>query len=98
MVADWLESSFGGRDVIILVDMELDESQQRTLAAKAVVGTLGCMRQSITSRFKGGGPSPFMQPRRDTCGVLRSVELPVMRMAWKKFIRKSYLSFTCPKS
>ena len=59
---DRLESSFAEKGLVILVDTKMTMSQQCTLAAKAAMGTLGCMRQSIASISQGGGPYPFTQP------------------------------------
>ncbi|KAK4827434.1 hypothetical protein QYF61_017991 [Mycteria americana] len=48
-----LESSFAGKDLLVLVDTKLNMSQQHALVAKKAKGILGCIRQTIDSRLRG---------------------------------------------
>lgn len=50
MVAEWLESSFGGKDLFILVHVRLGKSQQCTLGEKTAMGiTSKCQELSLSS-------------------------------------------------
>lgn len=49
-----VEMSLAGKALGVLVDTQLNVRQQCVLAAKLINGNLGCRRQSITSRVKGG--------------------------------------------
>jgi len=48
----WLENSPAERDLGVLVCSRLHRSQRRSLAAKSANRTLGCIKQSITSRSR----------------------------------------------
>ena len=52
MVADLLESSRAEKDLGGLVDNKLTVSQHRALVAKKAKGILGCIRQSVVSRWR----------------------------------------------
>lgn len=45
-----------------LVDTKLSLSQQHALVAKAANGLPGCIRQSVASGSRGGGPAPLLSP------------------------------------
>ena len=51
--ADWLESNFAEKDMEVLVDTELNMSQQCVLDAKKANGVLGWTGRSDTSRSRG---------------------------------------------
>lgn len=50
--ASWLESSFVDRDPEVLSDKKLNVSQQCALMAKTTNSLLGCVRKSITGRWR----------------------------------------------
>jgi len=47
-----LESSFAGKSPGVLVETELNRSQQCALAAKAANSILGCLRRVVASRSR----------------------------------------------
>jgi len=50
--ADWLESSLAERDLRVLVDVQLDVSQQCALATEKDNGIQGGIRRNVASRLR----------------------------------------------
>ena len=68
--ADYLESSFAEKYVEVLVHNKLIVSQQCALAVKVANSILGCIRQSVDSRFREvilPLHSSLVSPRLECC-------------------------------
>ena len=64
-----LESSFGEKELGVLLDTRLNTRQQRALLAKVANGILGCIRRSVASRLREVILSHLLSTGEATPGV-----------------------------